>query len=159
MAEFVEVEPFALVGRIFGLNALLVTRGSSEPPNIMTIGWWQLGVLWSKPVMTVPVRDDRYSYGLLNAHPEFTVNFPTPEMEEVVMMCGTASGRDTDKWKTGPLTAEEAGEVSVPVIAECPVRYECRVIHSADAAPVSNHRLYYGEILRVTARADWARGD
>ena len=157
MAKFIEVEPFALAGRIAGMNALLVSKGRSGPPNIMTIGWWQLGTLWSKPVLTVPVREERYTYGLMNEGPEFTVNFPPDSLEDVVMMCGTLSGRDTDKWKKGPLTPEAAKAVSVPVIAECAVRYECRTIHTAEASPVSNHRLYYGEILRVTALAGWVR--
>ena len=156
MAEFVEVEPFQPAGKIFGLNALLVSQGAEGPPNIMTIGWWQLGTIWSKPIMMVPVREERYSYGLLNERDEFTVNFPTPEMEDVVMMCGTLSGRDTDKWAEGKLTAEPSKTVAVPVIAECPVRYECRRIHTAEAAPITNHRMYYGEIQRVTARSDWA---
>jgi flavin reductase (DIM6/NTAB) family NADH-FMN oxidoreductase RutF len=153
MAKFTEVEPFAPVAFLAGRDALLVSRGRSGPPNIMTIGWWQLGTLWSKPVLTVPVREERYTYGLLNERPEFTVNFPPDELRDVVMMCGTLSGRDTDKWKKGSLTPEAAKTVSVPVIAECAVRYECRTIHTAEASPVSNHRLYYGEILRVTALA------
>ena len=157
MADFIEVEPFDPVARIFGLNALLVSQGREGPPNIMTIGWWQLGTIWSKPIMMAPVREERYSYGLLNERPEFTVNFPTPEMEDVVMMCGTLSGRDSDKWAEGKLTAEPAGEVSVPVIGECPVRYECRTVHTAEAAPVTNHRMYYGEVVRVTALGDWVR--
>ena len=42
--------------------------------------------------------------------------------------CGVRSGRDTDKWADMGLTKEKASEVSVPLIRECPVNLECRVV-------------------------------
>ena len=53
-------------------GGILLTTG--EQGNPMTIGWGMLGRIWSKPVFTVLVRPSRYSFGLLEALPEFAVN-------------------------------------------------------------------------------------
>ena len=71
---------------------------SGDEANPMTIGWGQFGVVWGKPMLTVLVRHSRYSEKLLRQNGNFTVSFPAPgTMQEALMLCGTRSGRDTDK--------------------------------------------------------------
>ena len=42
--------------RVFGSQNALLTAGDKSGCNTMTIGWCQLGRLWSIPVCTVYVR-------------------------------------------------------------------------------------------------------
>jgi flavin reductase (DIM6/NTAB) family NADH-FMN oxidoreductase RutF len=140
---------------------LLVSQGKGGAPNAMTIGWGTLGVIWSKPVFTVLVRPSRYTYGLIQETGEFTVNVVPPHLKEVANYCGTVSGRDKDKFAEKKLTALPSEKILAPIIKECTIHFECRVIHKNDLIPSEldkaiapqfykagdYHRLYFGEIL------------
>jgi len=148
---------------------LLAARGlHDEPPNIMTIGWATFGIIWGKPLCIVLVRPSRYTYRLIEACQDFSVNVPAEGMDDIVAYCGTVSGRDHAKFAEKGLTAAPSNSISSPVVAECLVHYECKVVHHNDVVPATlapelksaayptgdYHRLYYGEILRTTERAD-----
>jgi flavin reductase (DIM6/NTAB) family NADH-FMN oxidoreductase RutF len=149
-------------------GALLVTADKSGQANIMTIGWGTFGWIWSKPMFLVMVRPSRYSYELLEEHGEFTVNVPGKSLAEAVAYCGVVSGRNFDKFAEKGLTASRGKRVTVPVIRECVVHYECSVVHKNDILPAelmpaidkaaysdqSYHRVYYGEILAAYADVD-----
>lgn len=133
---------------------LLCTVNSEGKYNIMTITWGLLGPIWHKPVFMVAVRPERYTYGFIEEIQEFTVNLSTSDMKDAVDFCGTKSGRDYDKFKECGLTPVPGRTVRAPIIGECVLHYECRVIHRAEADPLTNHRLYFGEILAVYADED-----
>jgi flavin reductase (DIM6/NTAB) family NADH-FMN oxidoreductase RutF len=157
---------YAAVMKALTTRGLLVGAYDDKgKPNLMTIGWGSLGTVWGKPMWVVLVRPSRYTYHCIEKHKCFSVNVPPPEMEEACTLCGTRSGRDTDKFKACGLTAERAGAVEAPVVAECPLVYECKVVHWSDVvsphlaeeiltgayAGGDFHRIYWGEI--VAARA------
>jgi flavin reductase (DIM6/NTAB) family NADH-FMN oxidoreductase RutF len=107
------------------------------------------------------VRPSRYTYKLIEETGEFTVNIATPELKEVVQYCGTVSGRDHNKFKEKQLTAIPSKEVKTPIIKECILHFECRVVYKNDLIPSELeksiiqtlypkgdfHRVYLGEIL------------
>ena len=149
-------------------GCLLVSQAEAGKPNAMTIGWGTVGVIWGRPMFVVLVRHSRYTWRLLEAHGEFTVNVPPIEMAEVAVTCGTTSGRDTDKFAECGLTAVAGEHVGVPLIAQCAIHYECRTLHRNNVDPTALagvildecyargdfHTLYYGQILGVTADSD-----
>ena len=147
---------------------LLVTADKTGKPNVMAIGWGSIGSVWGKDVFIILVRPSRYSYTMLEQVPQFTVNVPTQSLASEVAFCGSVSGRDYDKFAQTNLTAVPAEEVSVPVIEQCPVNYQCNVIHKTDmvtgAVPDDiksefypsddYHRIYFGQILACYADED-----
>lgn len=142
---------------------LLASVGEEGEKNIMTIGWGLVGILFRKPVFMVAVRESRHTFNLLNETSVFTVNIPSEGMEEVVDFCGTRSGRDHDKFKELALTAKRGMAVEAPIVDECDIHIECKVLATTDVTrkgtskavlesvyPTGNyHRLYHGEILKV----------
>lgn len=146
---------------------LLVGAMPDGRPNVMTIGWGTIGSIWGHPMFTILVRPSRYTYGFLEANADFTVNVPptTQEMSDIVAFCGTASGRDADKFKEMGLIATPGQKVRAPIVEQCVIHYECRTVHRHDLVPDalapeirSNsyrasdfHRVYYGEILAAYA--------
>jgi len=147
----VDIKPFELADSTVGRTVLIVAADADGKPNAMTAGWFQLGGLWSKPVLTIAVRPDRYTYGLLNERGEFTVNVPGKALQEAVEICGSTSGRDVDKFEKCGMTAAPARTISVAAIAESLITYECKVILTAESEPITPHRLYFGEILTAYA--------
>ncbi len=151
------------------LGLLMVTADADGKPNVMTIGWATLGIVWSKPILTAYVRPSRFTYGLVDSAGDFTVNVPSPGMAETVEFCGTKSGRDHDKFEERSLTAEASRKVTSPVIRECLLHYECKVVHENDVDPPALaqdikdsaypqgdfHRIYFGEILAVYGVPDF----
>ncbi|MEI0478287.1 flavin reductase [Brachyspira pulli] len=67
---------------------------------------------------------------MLEETKEFCVNIPTSDIDRnIIKVCGTKSGYDTDKIKELNLTLEEPNIISVPSIKELPLTLECKVIY------------------------------
>jgi flavin reductase (DIM6/NTAB) family NADH-FMN oxidoreductase RutF len=128
----------------------------------MTIGWGSLGIIWKRPIFTVYVRPSRFTYGLIEESGEFTVNVLPVGKEAVAKYCGSTSGRDVDKFAAQGLTAVPGSQVRTPIINECIIHFECRVIYKNSLVsealdkPILTetygnttdfHRLYFGEIV------------
>jgi flavin reductase (DIM6/NTAB) family NADH-FMN oxidoreductase RutF len=142
-------------------RVLLVSRGKEGLPNVMAIGWGTAGIVWRRPIFVVLVRPSRYTYKLIEETGEFTVNIVPPQLKEVVQYCGTVSGREHDKFKEKQLTAIPSKKVKTPIVKECILHFECRVVHKNDLIPSELeksiihtlyptgdfHRIYFGEIL------------
>ncbi len=124
---------------------LVTVQGTQGPPNIITLAW--AGVVNSDPPMVgIGIRPDRHTYGLLMESREFCVNIPHAGMVREVDVCGVVSGRDANKFTVTGLTAQEAVRVKPPLIRECPINLECRVVHTLE---LGSHVLFLGEILTV----------
>jgi flavin reductase (DIM6/NTAB) family NADH-FMN oxidoreductase RutF len=143
---------------------LLAGTKADGTSNAMVIGWGTLGVIWGLPVMVVLVRPSRYTYEFIEESQVFTVNVPTPDMKELVKVCGTQSGRDVDKLAQVPTS--RGLKVPCVTLDACPIVYECQVVHWNDVLPSALapgiqsrayaqgdfHRLYYGQIMAVLAQ-------
>ncbi len=144
-----------------GKDGLLLVAGKLGNP--MTIGWGNIGIIWGRPVFLVLVRPSRFTFGLMEETDEFTVNVPTDSQKKEVLLCGTMSGRDTDKIEKCAFTLAKSATVSVPHIRECPIHYECRTIHKNNVINAQlnreivagsykagdYHTIYFGQILGV----------
>ena len=95
---------------------LLASADAQGNPNVMTVGWGTVGIIWRKPIFVVLVRPSRYTHGLIEITNDFTVNVPTPELADEVLYCGTISGRDQDKFKAKGLTSIHGKKVEAPII-------------------------------------------
>ena len=75
---------------------------AGEVDNSMTIGWAQSGFLWNRPMLTVFVRPQRHTFGLLNRAGAFTISIPEKgTLTEALRMAGSRSGREIDKFAQG----------------------------------------------------------
>ncbi len=108
---------------------ILLTSGTLEHPNTMTISWGLIGVEWRKPIFLAVVRLSRYTHQLLDQYGDFTVNIPWGEFDsKILSYCGAKSGRDVDKFAELGLTAVASEKVKAPAIKEFPLTLECRIV-------------------------------
>ena len=129
---------------------VLVSCGNMEKPNLITIAW--AGTINSDPVrVSISVRPERYSHGLITESGEFVINLPTQKILRAVDWCGVKSGRDVDKFKEMGLTAVPGSAVSAPVLAESPVNLECRVFQTI---PLGSHDLFLADVVAVDVEED-----
>ena len=88
----------------------LLTAGTKDKFNSMTISWGGTGTLWGKPVATTYVRTSRYTHEFMDDNDYFTISFFPEDMKSILGVFGSKSGRDIDKMNYEGLTAKEAGE-------------------------------------------------
>lgn len=141
-----------------------LTTKKGDTINTMIIGWGGVTVEWGKPIFIVLVRDSRATYDLIESSNEFTVSIPlNANMRDAIKVCGTKSLRDMDKFKHCSLTPVIGRKINTPIIGECELHYECKVIYKQTlnqavlpdfvknryykAPNNANHTVYYGEIL------------
>ena len=88
----------------------LLTSGTKDNFNAMTISWGGAGTLWGKPVVTTYVRTSRYTHEYMDSNDYFTISFYPEDKKSILGVFGSKSGRDIDKMNYEGLTAKEAGE-------------------------------------------------
>ena len=82
-----------------GKEWMLITAGTKEKFNTMTASWGGIGWLWNKPVAFVFVRPERYTYEFIEKSDYLTLSFLGEENKKIHAVCGSKSGRNTDKVK------------------------------------------------------------
>lgn len=98
-----ELNPFEAIGK----DAFLITAGNKEKWNTMTAGWGGMGYMWGRPAVFVFIRESRYTLEFMNQNEKFSISFFDPERKDVLRVCGSTSGRDTDKAKAANITPYE----------------------------------------------------
>ena len=143
----------------------LVTAGNENALNTMTVSWGALGELWGRDMVTVYIRPQRYTREFLDREDYFTLSVYPAELKSIHGVCGSESGRDTDKVKKCGLT---------PVFSEnAPFFEEAKLVIVCKKAAVSKfepeqfvdkekldawysdndfHYIYYGEVEKVLVK-------
>ena len=127
----------------YPVPVVLVSCQSTGPANIITLAW--AGVVCSNPVIiSLGIRPERHSYGIIKESGGFVVNMPKASQMALVDTCGLISGREYNKFEKCCFTAVPGNLVRAPLIAECPVNLECRV---TQVIPLGTHHLFLGEAV------------
>ncbi len=120
---------------------------TAKKDNIITIAW--CGVASSKPpILSISIRPSRLSHSIIKAAGEFVINIPTRDLLRQVDLCGTISGRKTDKFQLCGFHKDPAINVRAPLIKECPVNIECKL---KETIPLGSHDMFLGEVQCVHA--------
>ncbi len=142
----------------------LVTAGNEEKFNTMTVSWGGLGEIWGKDAVFIFIRPQRYTYEFIEKEEFFTLSFYGNEFREALKICGSQSGRNTDKIANAGLT---------PLFVDNTVSFEqaeytlvCRKMASQFIDPKGfidesidknysagdYHKVYIAEIVKVYAK-------
>jgi flavin reductase (DIM6/NTAB) family NADH-FMN oxidoreductase RutF len=114
-------------------------------PNIITIGASSVCSA-HPPTVGIAVGTRQYSLGLINATQDFGVNLPRADQLQQTDYCGCVSGRSMNKFEAAKLTPQKSARIASPLIQECPVSMECRLIHTLH---LGDHDWLVGEIVAV----------
>lgn len=146
---------------------MLITAGNKESFNTMTASWGGIGYIWNRPASFIFVRDTRYTYQFLQKEEYFTLSFFTEEHRGALRICGTKSGRDTDKIKESGLTPIQtpSGLMSFDearMIIECKKmlvqeldyanltdNYKAKIMEESYNNEPSKHQLFISEITNI----------
>lgn len=145
----------------FGKEWALVVVKDEKEDNAMTISWGQLGILWSKPTVSVYIRNTRYSKHMMDNSETFAVCFFSNEYKEKLAYCGQFSRKDEDKISKCNFT--RAYENNTLYLKEARLTFILRKIYQVDLSitdstdqtikkhysPNECHTQYIGEIIKV----------
>ena len=130
---------------LFPVPPVMVTCGTAEKPNVLTIAW--TGIINSEPPLTyISVRPSRFSHQLIEETKEFVINIVNLPLAKACDFCGVKSGRNTDKFKEMGLELEPCQKVKTPMLKAAPLSLECKVI---DKKSFGTHDMFLAEIVNV----------
>ena len=157
------------VFQMFNDRWALVTAGSIEDYNTMTIAWGSMGTIWGpphqgKPILTVYVSPARYTHSYLEKNDYFTVSFFPEAYRRDLGVLGSCSGRDGGKvalTKLTPIPVEHGVD-----FAEAELSFVCRKLYvhqfEKERVPqevadwiytrVPPHSMFIGEIVEGIER-------
>ena len=132
---------------IYPIPAALVSSGTMEKSNILTVAW--TGIINTNPaIVYVSIRPERYSYNLIKRNKEFVINLTNENLVYETDWCGVKSGSEFDKFKELNLTKQKGKFVKCPLIKESPVSIECKVIEEKQ---YGSHVCFIAEVLSIDA--------
>ncbi|MBF0363266.1 MAG: flavin reductase family protein [Oligoflexia bacterium] len=124
---------------------VLLTTANKKGANTMPMSWHTM-MEFEPPYVGCIISDRNYSFNILKSTKECVISIPTKELLKKVVACGNTSGRDTNKFKTFGLTVATASAVKAPLIDECYVNLECKVI---DTKLVKKYGFFVLEVIKA----------
>lgn len=160
--ESLSFNPFTKLGRQWGL----VTAGTENGFNTMTVSWGSVGFIWNKPVVTVYIRPQRYTKEFIDQEACFTLSFYSDEQKPALGYLGKVSGHE-DKAKVEKSGLTPAFTNGVPYFEEAELVFVCRKMSRTTLAPEGfidetvdgkfypehdYHEMYIAEIVDVLVK-------
>ena len=139
----------------------LLTSGTKDKFNSMTISWGGTGTLWGKPVATTYVRTSRYTHEFMDDNDYFTISFYPEDKKDALKVFGSKSGRDIDKMNYEGLTAKAVGDTVTFEEAELTLVCKKLFKQKLDEANMpeevvkafytgdASHDMYIGEVVEI----------
>ena len=156
MAEYRSISATTMLSPVPAVLVSCKGTARDAKPNALAIAW--AGTVCSHPPMvSISLKPDRYSYGLIHESREFVVNLVDEAHAKALDYCGVRSGREEDKLALCSLDAKSMeGMEYAPMLDSFPVSIGCRLVQ---ALPLGSHEMMLGEIVRVQVRSDLIDGD
>jgi len=139
----------------------LLTAGTMDSCNMMTVSWGSIGCMWHKPFAQAVVRPQRYTRTFMDTMESFTLCAFDKRFQDDLKTLGSISGRDGNKLEKTGLHLKPSTQVAAPGYHEAQLILECKTIYFQDMDPKGfvdpaiekcygadgYHRIYYGEIV------------
>jgi len=124
---------------------VLLTTARKGRANVMPMSWHTM-LDFEPPMVGCVVSNRNHTFGLLKATGQCVIGIPTVDLAVQVVGCGNTSGRTVDKFHTFALTPMPASRVKAPLVVECYVNLECKVI---DAKLATRYNFFILEVLKA----------
>ena len=163
--DLLEMNPFTKIGKEWAL----VSAGNKSKCNTMTVSWGGVGVLWGKNVVSIFIRDSRYTKEFIDSHDTFSLTFFDMEDKEnklALKYFGAVSGRKEDKISGAKMHVDYASD-GTPYIDEGNLVLICRKMSATKILPEQfidasidsswykdkdYHTMYVAEVTEILAR-------
>lgn len=137
-------------------QVILVTSGYKDKSNITACAW-SMPLSHNPASVAIALAKKHFSSELIRQSQEFIINVPDWKLLDRVILCGSCSGREINKFAKVKLTPEKSHSLSkTPKVKECVASLECALI---DVKEVVDHYVFFGEVLHAEAENDYFVND
>ena len=127
---------------IYPMPALLVGANVDDKPNFMAVAWGGIAN-GEPPMISVAIRHQRYTLKGIKQNMTFSVNVPSTNVVKETDYCGIISGAKVNKAQVCRFKVFYGRLDKAPLIEQCPINLECKVVHILD---LGSHSLVIGQI-------------
>lgn len=127
------------------MPVVLVGTQVGGKANFMTVGWCARANA-NPPMVVCGIGNHHYTPKGIEETKTFSVNIPSSHLLEKTDYCGLVSGEKVDKSRV--FDVFYGSLKTAPMIKECPVTLECRLVQ---AVPLATNTLFIGEIAGAYA--------
>lgn len=130
---------------IYPMPSLLIGADVEGKPNFLAVAWGGI-VCGDPPMISVGIQHVRYTMKGIMQNNTFSVNVPSVDQVAEADYCGTISGAKADKVDACQFKIFYGKLGGAPLIEQCPVNMECKVVHILD---LGSHALVVGRITET----------
>ncbi len=135
---------------LYPMPAFLIGTNVGGKANFMTAAW--SGIANSNPPMvTVAIQHHRYTYKGIKENNTFSINVASEDQVKETDYCGIVSGAKRDKTADCGFSVFYGKLKTAPLIEQCPVNLECKVVHNLD---LGSHALIVGQVEETHVSED-----
>ena len=116
----------------------------------MALSWWTY-CSNNPPTVAACLSKRGYSGKLIKESGEFALCLPDETLEKSAFLCGTCSGRDTEKAERFGIELIDAEAIRPKLVARSKVALECSVTQTLEAG---DHDLFVAEVVAVHGTPD-----
>ena len=128
---------------VYPIPIVLIGALVDGKPNFEELG--DVAVMGINPaIVCISSGNDHHTNKGILEHNTFSINFPTTKMLALTDYCGTVSGKDVDK--SNLFDVFYGDYENTPMITECPVNLECRVIKEFS---VQHRQIFIAEVVQA----------
>jgi len=131
-------------------TVFVISQGEDGRNNIMAAGW-NIKCSYEPPMIAVALSKNGYTQKLVRQTGQFVLAVPSPGQEGLLEYVGSVSGSDVDKFAERGILTQPASEITVPLLSEARVNFECVVDNEL---VVGDHFLFIGLIKAAYYNAD-----
>ncbi|MFA6437081.1 MAG: flavin reductase family protein [Candidatus Paceibacterota bacterium] len=99
----------------------------------------------------VALWEEGYTQELIRSSKEFVVAVSNKSLEKEVILFGSVSGRDVDKFKESKIATEKAQFIKSPLLKDATINFECKL---QEEVRVGDHIMFIGKILAAYVNED-----
>lgn len=131
---------------LYPMPTVLVGATVAGKPNYLAVAY--IGIAQhAPPMISFALGKSHYTNAGIREARTFSVNIPSEDQVAVTDYCGLVSGNRVDK---SALFTNFYGKLkTAPMIAECPLNLECRLVQALDYGGINE--LFVGEIVETYA--------
>ncbi len=134
---------------IYPIPIILAGALVEKSPNFETIG--DVGIMGiNPPLVFISSGKNHYTNVGILENQTFSINFPPTKLLAETDYCGVVSGRNKDKSRLFTIFYGEL--ITAPMIEECPVNLECKVIKEFS---IQHRQIFVGDVIETYVNKEY----
>lgn len=137
-----EKKPIGAKTFLYPMPTIIVGARVNGRPNFLTVAYCGIAQ-HSPPMIMITLGKSHFTNAGIRESGTFSVNIPSADMVKITDYAGMVSGKSTDK--SALFTAFYGRLETAPLIAECPLCLECKLVTTVDMYGTND--VFIGEIV------------